>query len=350
MSHTTLSGSEPRYQGGLQAVAEGVHCWLTPNGNWGESNAALIAGHGASLLVDTLWDLPLTFRMLSALEPVVANAPIRHLVNTHSDGDHWFGNELVGAETIIATEAAARVMAGHGPSEMETLGRLAVLLRGAGRVPAPGRWRWRAMGEYFGGMVQPFEFNGIRPALPNRTFSGRMTLEAGGRMVELIEAGPAHTEGDLLVHLPDTRTVFAGDLLFLGSTPVMWQGSAENWIRACERIMDLEPEVVLPGHGPVTGAAGVEAVRDYWRYVLGAARAEFERGTTAGAAARVILQGDAFRAQPFAAWDCPERLAINVDSIYRQLSGMARPRSLLERVRVLGRTALMADVSATRQL
>ncbi len=343
MSYTTLSGSEPRYAAGLQTLAEGVHGWLSPNGSWGESNAALIAGHGASLLVDTLWDLPLTRRMLHALEPVVAAAPIRQLVNTHSDGDHWFGNELVGAETIVATEAAAGVMVHHGPPQMKALRTLAKVLRGLGGMPCPGRRRWAVMGDYFECMVRPFQFDGIRPTLPNRTFTGSLTLEVGGREVVLLEAGPAHTEGDLVVHLPDVRAVFAGDLLFLGSTPVMWQGSVENWIRACERIMDLQPDVVLPGHGPVTGCPGVEAVRDYWLFVYGAAQKEFKRGAAPEAAARAILGSDAFLAKAFATWDCPERLAINVDSIFRQLGGVARPRNLPERLRLLGRTALLAD-------
>ncbi|MCX6622238.1 MAG: MBL fold metallo-hydrolase [Acidobacteria bacterium] len=350
MPTTTLSGSRPRYTGGLNTLAEGVHAWMTPNGGWGESNAALIAGHGASLLVDTLWDLPLTARMLEALKPMVEAAPITQIVNTHSDGDHWFGNQLVGAGTIVATEAAARVMVHHGPAQMKALGAVASVLRGLSYVPFPGHRRWRVAGDYFQGMIRPFQFNGIRPTLPNRTFTGSLTLEAGGREVVLLEAGPAHTEGDLLVYLPDAGTVFAGDLLFLGSTPVMWQGSVENWIRACERIMDLSASVVLPGHGPITDRSGVVAVRDYWQLVYAAARGHFEQGREPDEAALAILRSDEFQVQPFAAWDCPERMAINVDSIYRQLSGVDRPRNLVERLRLLGRTALMTEQVAAAHL
>jgi hypothetical protein len=70
----TLFGDPERYPAGLTEVAPGVHAWLQPNGAWGESNAGLIAGEGESLLVDTLWDLRLTVRMLdaiAALEPEV---------------------------------------------------------------------------------------------------------------------------------------------------------------------------------------------------------------------------------------------------------------------------------------
>ena len=80
-------------RGGLTEVGPGVHAWLQPNGALGESNAALVVGAGASLLVDTLWDPRLTRRMLDAMAPLTAEAPIETVVNTHSDGDHWWGNQ-----------------------------------------------------------------------------------------------------------------------------------------------------------------------------------------------------------------------------------------------------------------
>src|SRR6266498_2154278 len=95
-----------RFEGGLTEIGPGVHGWLQPNGLLGESNAGLVIGDGTSLLVDTLWDRRLTRRMLGAIAPLTAEALIRTVVNTHSDGDHWWGNSEVAAE-IIATDAAA---------------------------------------------------------------------------------------------------------------------------------------------------------------------------------------------------------------------------------------------------
>ena len=77
----------------------------------GESNAALVAGDGASLPVDTLWDPPLTRRMLAAMAPLLADAPIVTLVNSHSDGDHWWGNQEVAGAEIAATQAVERLLA-----------------------------------------------------------------------------------------------------------------------------------------------------------------------------------------------------------------------------------------------
>src|SRR5690554_1028704 len=92
-----LRPGPPRFEGGLEEVGPGVHAWLQPNGGLGESNAALVVGDGASLLVDTLWDSRLTRRMLAAMAPLIESAPIGVLVNTHSDGDHWWGNGEVPA-------------------------------------------------------------------------------------------------------------------------------------------------------------------------------------------------------------------------------------------------------------
>ena len=240
--------------------------------------------------------------MLDAMQPLVADAPIRTLVNTHGDGDHWFGNELVGAQEIVATEAAAaHEMREVSPGSMVALGRLgAVLPR-------------RADGRFLRGMVAPFDHRGITPTRPTRMFSGRLELDAGGRRVELIEVGPAHTHGDLIVHVPDASVVFAADVVFIGSTPVMWAGPVEGWLRALDTIEALEPEVIVPGHGPLTDVAGLQPLRDYWTYLEAAA----------GSSPREIVTSDDY---PFGDWECPERVVINLRTIDRHRRGASPPR------------------------
>src|SRR6185503_13067720 len=150
--------AEPR----LEEVGPGAHAWLQPHGSWGESNAGLVVGDGASLLVDTLWDQTLTARMLAAMGPLVAGAPIATLVNTHSDGDHWFGNALVpsGAE-IVTTEAAGSIMASTDPNEFVRFKRLSGLLA---RLPG----RAGAFGRYTRSMLGPFRFEEVELRQPTR--------------------------------------------------------------------------------------------------------------------------------------------------------------------------------------
>src|SRR5665809_80169 len=131
---TPLHPGPARFGGGLAEVGSDVHAWLQPNGLLGESNAGLVIGDGASLLVDTLWDPRLTRRMLVAMAPLIADAPIEILVNTHSDGDHWWGNQEVEGAEIIATETATAVMGADSPAEMKRFGLLASGLRLAGSI------------------------------------------------------------------------------------------------------------------------------------------------------------------------------------------------------------------------
>ena len=89
-----------------------------------------------------------------------------------------------------------------------------------------------------------------------RTVDGSLVVEVGGRNVELIEVGPAHTRGDTLVYVPDAATIFTGDILFINGTPIVWAGPLENWIAACDLMLSLDVETVVPGHGPITDGGG----------------------------------------------------------------------------------------------
>ena len=93
-----------------------------PDGGWGWSNAGLITAGGTSLLVDTLFDLRLTREMLDALGPITDAHPIGQAMNTHGNGDHWFGNQLLpdGIPIVAsaAVEAYARAKA-NAPDEDE---------------------------------------------------------------------------------------------------------------------------------------------------------------------------------------------------------------------------------------
>jgi cyclase len=325
----TLFGDPERYAAGLTQAAPAVHAWLQPNGAWGESNAGLIVGEGESLLVDTLWDLALTGRMLDAIGPLADEAPIRTLVNTHGDGDHWWGNELVGAQEIVATEAAAaHEMKAVTPGSMAALRRLgsALALAGGSPVPYPFRSALDSSGRFLRGMAAPYDHRGITLTRPTRAFSGRLDLDVGGRRVELIEVGPAHTHGDLIVHVPDARIVFGADVAFIGSTPVMWVGPLDRWLRALDAIEALEPEVVVPGHGPVTDLAGLATLRAYWTYLEAGAERRLAAGLAPEAVAREIVTSEEYSAQPFGDWDCPERAVINVHTLARHRRGGSGPR------------------------
>ena len=299
------------YRKGLAEIGAGAFAWLQPDGSWGWSNAGLVTDADAALLVDTLFDLDLTREMLGAMRAAVpAAARIGTLVNTHSNGDHCYGNALVEGAEIVATRACAEEMAHESP---------AVLAAFQKQAPQLG-----PLGDYVLHCFGAFRFEGIESRLPTRTFDGALSLAVGTKRVELIQVGPAHTRGDLLVHVPADRLVFSGDILFVDGTPIVWAGPIQNWIDACDRIQALDAAVIVPGHGPITDARGVAAVRAYLVYVRDEARKRFDAGLSARDAAFDIALGD------YGAWGDAERIAVNVATLYREFAHDEKPANVAE--------------------
>lgn len=299
----------------LHDVGNGCLAYLQRDGGWGWSNAGLIVGDGASLLVDTLFDLVITQDMLDAMAGHTRTAPIDTVVNTHANGDHCYGNQLVGDAQIVASSATAHEMTEVPPA------LLAALNADQG-----------ATGELFRSFFGEFQFEGIAPRLPDRTFDGRLELEVGGRRVELIEVGPAHTAGDTIVVVPDAKVVYTGDILFIGGTPIVWAGPLSNWVAACDLMLAMDVEQVVPGHGPITDKAGVAAVRDYLVFVEREATARHAAGFDAFDAARDI--GAAIGAsENFKSLGEFGRIAVNVEAVYRQLDPNHHTPDVVEQFR-----------------
>lgn len=301
MELSNLAHPSWTYTRGLHDLGGGTWAWIQPDGSWGWSNAGLIVDCDASLLVDTLFDVPLTEAMLAAMrdaEPRAA-ASIDTVVNTHANGDHTFGNELVADAEIIASRACAEEMPETPPEALAQM----VKIFGAEDTPL-GRWTRESFGS--------FRFEGVTLTPPNRTFDGSLELHVGAKKVELFEVGPAHTRGDVIVHVPDDGVVYTGDILFVEGTPILWEGPVANWIAACDRILALDARAIVPGHGPITDRRGVEAVRAYLEFVRDEARARYDAGVPAREAAREIALG------AFSGWSDAERIAVNVATLYRE--------------------------------
>jgi cyclase len=295
----------------VQEVGAGCHAWLRLPGGWGQTNLGLVVGQGESLLIDTAWDQRLTRAMLDAISPHTDRAPISLLINTHPDGDHWWGNaELPGAEVLASDSCATAMREEATPEKLLALRRVAQL---SGRVPG----RAGAVGRYVGSMLAPFELGAVTLRFPDRTFTGRRTETIGGREVELIDYGAAHTASDIVVLVPDARVLYTGDLLFAAVTPVIWHGPVANWIAALDAIMTLEADVFVPGHGPISTRTQLQALRDYWTWLTAAVTTHQSAGHGPREIAKRLTRTPEFAA--FRAWENPERLYINVATIARQL-------------------------------
>jgi len=300
------------YTKGLHDLGNSVYAYLQPDGTWGWSNAGIIVDGEASLLIDTLFDLKLTRDMLDTMRKSISAAShIDMVVNTHANGDHCWGNELVAGAQIIASARTAE--------EMTTAISPAILAMTLKRAPELGQ-----LGEFLSHAFGSFDFDNITLTPPTKTFKDELTLKVGDKEVHLIEVGPAHTLGDTLVHIPADRVVFTADILFIGGHPIIWAGPTSNWLKACDRILAMDVDTIVPGHGPITDKQGVAEVKGYLEYLYQEAEKRYEIGMSAREAAKDI------ELNRYATWTDGERIAVNIASIFRELKGDRSNPNMME--------------------
>ena len=283
----------------LREIARDVYTCLQPDRGLGTSNSGLL-NRGGGLVVDTFWDLGHT-RDLIARYAGVWREPARRVVNTHHNGDHCWGNQLFPDAEIIGHRACAAAFTREQPGFMQ-------MLRNAGTSEDP-------MLRDLAHKLEDWDFTGIELHPPTTVFDERLSLDLDGMRVELISVGPAHTAGDVLVHLPRERVVFTGDVLFRLCTPIGWDGTYDGWIAALDEIVRLDPAVVVPGHGPLCGLEGPREMKAYLQYVRAESNRFFDAGLSVLDAAKRIDLG------PYAAWTEPQRLVFQVERAYRERRG-----------------------------
>ena len=233
----------------------------------------------------------------------------KRVVNTHEDADHVWGNQLFPEAEIIAHRSVLeRMPLVANPSETQKLlagteNFLSRLLLGAIHPGALAIARQ---------LQQDYDFSGIKLALPVTVFDSRRVLDLDGTEVQLIYVGPCHQVGDTLVYVPKERVLFAGDVIFRECTPMGWIGSYEKWLKILDLIISLDPEVIVPGHGPVCGLEGAMEMKAYLEYVREESSRYFQRGMTSLEAAKQIDLG------PYSTWSAPARVYLNIERAYRE--------------------------------
>jgi cyclase len=291
----------------MEQVSKSCFAVLNQKNRMCDSNSGLI-NLGGGVVIDTQSDLSHARQMIELFGKVWPGMP-RRVVNTHEDGDHVWGNQLFDSAEIIAHRTVPdRMPHVADPRESQEL------LNGVGRVFSrlilrvfhPGVLAVATQ------LQQDYDFNGIKLALPTTVFDERYTLNLDGTDVDLIYVGPCHQVGDTIVHVPAERVLFAGDVIFRQCAPNGWTGTYEKWLKALDLIIWLDPDVIVPGHGPICGIEGAMEMKAYLEYVHEESRRCFDRGLTVIEASQRIDLG------PYAQWHGPARLYTNVEWAYRE--------------------------------
>ncbi len=222
---------------GFNEVADRVWVARYP---WLDVNVTAVAGEAGLLVLDTQASAALAREMLADLR-AVSPLPILWAVNSHEHWDHTFGNgelRAAGAE-LVCHETAAETLPEHAAEMRER----------AAQESDPG-WAEVAATEI---------------AVPERTFSSAISLDLGGRQVELVHPGRGHTAGDLVVRVPDADVLLAGDLVEEGSPPAYGDDCFPmEWPLTLDTVLSLTTpaSTVVPGHGAVVDRAFVEQQRN----------------------------------------------------------------------------------------
>lgn len=254
-------------QDGLERISEHVYAYVdrdaAPANSFG-ANAGIVVGDTAIAVVDSLISARQAHRLLADIRKV-SDKPIRYLINTHGHLDHVFGNGVFAAEgaTIIAQRECGRQMQA----------RLADTLA---QADAHG--------------LTPEDLQGTTLAYPNLTFERSLRIDLGGIDVALLYAGPSHSPGSILVHIPEEQVVFAGDMLFTDFYPYMGTGDIAGWLANLAVLQNLGAQRIVPGHGPLSGAADVRAMTAYLKLFDAKARELAAAGATPDAAAAALKQ------------------------------------------------------------
>jgi cyclase len=268
----------------------------------GDSNAGVIVGDDHLMVIDTLGQ-PLRVDYLKAqARSMIGNKPFGRVVDTHQHADHVGGNQFFVPAEIVS----------H-PFCRETV------ITMKSELPPDAKFPKRDGGAY-----------GTEPRVlivPDTTFTDKMTYYYSGTPVELSHPGVAHTWGDLIAYVPEHKILFAGDLAMANIIPFAHQGHVTQWIDALNKVLAMDIDVVVPGHGPVGTKQQLVDTREYFVLLKREARKRFDAGMSPGKAAADIRLGK------FDNWLGSSRVLLNTFRLYCEFDGSITPMLDVERMK-----------------
>jgi glyoxylase-like metal-dependent hydrolase (beta-lactamase superfamily II) len=207
-------------------------------------NIGVIGGTHSVLVVETGMG-PRNAEKVLAFAAEYAKGRRLYLTTTHFHPEHAFGAQaFAGEATYLVNSAQAADLAGKGPGYLE-------MFRGLGTSVAR-------------------QLEGVELVTPDTVYDDAYELDLGGRVVQLRATGRAHSKGDQVVTVPDAGVLFTGDLVEAGQFSIFpWfppydtDVSGLRWIEVMRRLVATEPDVVVPGHGDISGPRLLADVRDY---------------------------------------------------------------------------------------
>jgi len=303
----------------LHELADGVYAAISRSETGGAGSNAGFVDLGNSVLVFDALMLPRAARdLLAAVDKLTGN-PARILVNSHAHPDHIYGNGIFPAETlIVATPTTRENIVAHSAEYLkedkkELPGFIAQLQKELKEASDDATRRAVTTRiTLYSALLETIDEVAIRP--PEMTFKGHVTFYGSERSVELVTYGRGHTDGDAFLYLPEERILFSGDLLFAKTHPYLPGSIPEAWRTTLDKLLALDIETIVPGHGDLAGLEDLRTERDYLEALEKLVRQVIAQGGTADDAARVAIPAE------YAAWDGARRFPDSMRFLFERLS------------------------------
>lgn len=306
----------------LQAIADGV--WVAqPKLDGGAAcNAGIIDLGDQTLIFDTFLT-PQAAAELRTVAESISSSPIKLVVNSHHHLDHIGGNQAFPETiTIVSTSATRELIAQHAAQQLATLQVQGTQRQSELEKQAAGARKSTEKQDAQQALAQWYFLQEALPTwqlrLPTTTFDQRMVLYGRQRQAELITYGGGHSQSDAILYLPHEKIIFMGDLLSVQCHPALHDGDPGEMPRILDLVRRLQPQTLVPGHGPVGTLSDIQTMQQYLATMTETALTELAFQTEEG----VDVDKRISQLRPpsaFASWTRTQFFASNLRFLYQRV-------------------------------
>lgn len=239
---------------------------VNPDGN-AVGNSGFIVLEQGVLVFDTHFT-PEAGRQLYDDIRSITSRPVRYIVNSHYHPDHTHGNQAFSGAHIIAIRGTRDdVLQKDLPSLNRTISvttsEVDRMRRIASKESDPGKLgalmqQIRTRDDYLATLSR------LEIMAPFVVMDDYLEIQDGSRKVIIQFLGPGHTDTDTILYLPSERIVFCGDLFFRDAIPNIQDASVLEWMETLKKILELDADRYVPGHGIVGNRRDVEKFLQYF--------------------------------------------------------------------------------------